>query len=118
MSSLLQFSGKVSRKGVHLQFYQTIPNTADIAGLGPIYKDMPTSGQAVETVVCSQCQKSHPRIFTVARKPKGMFGQWVVFRYNGKDNVPDLSCPIAEFRLPRDAKPVTDEQNTAIWHSA
>src|SRR5262249_36331966 len=114
--SLLQFNGQISKDGVHLQFYQTTPNIQDIAGLGAIYKDKPTSGVPVELVAC-QCGKSHPRIYIAVRKPKGMFGQWVVFRYNGKDQVPDLSCPIAEFSLPKDAKPVSDTDNSQIWHS-
>lgn len=116
MSSLLQFSGQITRRGVTLEFYQTTPNTSDIAGLGPIYADMPTSGKPVEDVACGQCGKSHPRLQIVVRKPSGMFGCWVVFRYNGQENVPDLSTPIATFKLPRDAKPLSDEDNAKYWH--
>lgn len=116
MSSLMQFSGDVQRKGVGLEFYLTTPNTRDIAGLGPIHKDSPTSGDEVELVECAQCKGKHPRLYVAYRKPAGMCGNWGVFRINGKEEVPDLSCPIATFKLPKDAKAMTDEENMIAWH--
>lgn len=108
MSSLMQFQGSSSRKGVHLEFYQTIPN--------PQYPDLPTSGQDAELVVCSTCGRKHPRIYIAVRQPVDMLGCWVRFRINGKLSAPDLSVPIATFKLPRDAKPVSDEENARMWH--
>jgi len=46
-----------------------------------------------------------------------MWGHWVVFQFNGKDQVPDLSCPMPLLTLPRDAKPLTDEESVAHWKS-
>jgi hypothetical protein len=55
------------------------------------------------------------KLYRFYRRPAGMFGVWVVFRYNGKDNVPDLSVPISLHKLPRDAKPLTDEEMRKYW---
>jgi len=114
MSSLLQFNGTVSRRGVDLQLYHTAPNTDDIAGLGSIYADMPTAGHDTDVIYLPGGKKLN-RIWTATRKPKGLFGCWVVFRINGKDAVPDLSCPIATFKLPRDAKPMPIDECIAAW---
>ncbi len=111
MSSLLQFSGEVTRKGVHLRMYRTIPSET------PCHKNCPSSGEPAEPVRCSRCGETHPRLYIAVRKPVGMFGCWVVFRLNGKEEVPDLSVPIAMFKLPRDAKPVSDADNERLWHS-
>jgi hypothetical protein len=45
-----------------------------------------------------------------------MFGHWVTFQYNGELQVPDLSCPQPIFKLPKGAKPLTDEENAELWH--
>ena len=74
-------------------------------------------GEEVEPVPCPTCGKTHPRIHIAIRKPAGTFGCWVVFRYNGEEHVPDLSTPVAVFKLPRDAKPLSDEESNRIWHS-
>lgn len=116
MSSLLQFNGDTSTRGVSLEFYQTTPNMEDVAGHGPLFANMPTSGVPVELVPCNICGKAHERLYVAWRKPAGMFGCWVQFRINGKVEVPDLSVPIATFRLPRDAKPLSDTENSRRWH--
>lgn len=110
MSSLMQFTGQTGRRGVRLEFYQTTPSKEAYAS------DSPICGEPVELVPCAVCGKSHPRLWLAWRKPAGMLGCWVVFRYNGKENVPDLSCPIAEFKIPKDAIPATDEDNGEMWH--
>jgi hypothetical protein len=110
MSSLLQFNGQISKKGVRLEFYHTAPS------LNPLFSDMPSSGQPRELVPCHICNKTHEQLWTTWRKPKGMFGCWVVFRINGKNEVPDLSIPIATFRLPKDAIKLTPEENSNSWH--
>lgn len=112
MTSLLQFNGETSRKGVHLEFYQTTPNME----MGSIFADMATSGYPVEMVPCSVCGKEHERLHIAVRKPAGMWGCWVQFRINGELEVPDLSTPIATFKLPRDAKPLSDKANSERWH--
>jgi len=55
------------------------------------------------------------KLYRIWRKPRGMFGCWVVFQYNGKEQVPDLSIPIAVHKLPRDAEPLTDEEMQRYW---
>jgi len=129
MSSLMQFSGKTGRKGVELQFYQVEPGgfyTAHFTGNwnenGPIYEGKDyhpypeSSCHPVDDVTCIKCGKCHPRLHVAWRKPCGMFGVWVIFRYNGAKNVPDLSVPIALYKLPKDARPLTDSENSVYWH--
>jgi hypothetical protein len=58
---------------------------------------------------------TRPRLYRIYRRPVGMFGCWVVFRYNGREQVPDLSVPIRVLQLPRDATPLTDEEAAAYW---
>lgn len=109
MSSLLQFSGKISSRGVHLQALKMpegYPNNA--RG----YME-----ESEHRYYCPDCHRWHDRIFTFARKPRGMFGCWIVFRWNGEDHVPDLSVPISLDKLPRDARPLSLLESSAIWHS-
>ena len=108
MSSLLQFRGEVTRKGVVLEMYRTREN--------PRYSGSAICGDIIDEVMCPTCQKTHARLYKVTRKPLGMFGCWVVFRWNNETHVPDLSHPIAVFTLPKDAKPVSDEENATMWH--
>jgi len=95
MSSLLQFTGKTGKRGVQLQFTRKDE---------PVYR-------------CSICGGAHQRIYTAWRKPVGMFGCRVVFRYNGEEHVPDLSIPIEVDKLPRGARPRTLIESDRIWHS-
>ena len=110
MSSLMQFRGQTGRRGVRLEFYRVTP-CKRFSTPSPA-----VCGDPVELVTCSICGKEHPRLWRTWRKPAGMMGCWVVFCYNGVENVPDLSCPIAEFRIPKDAIPATDEDNGKMWH--
>jgi len=107
MSSLLQFNGETSKRGVGLQFYHTHGIETDLP---------PIHGNPSEPVMCAICGKTHPRIHVAWRKPVGMFGPWVVFRYHGKENVPDLSCPIAVHVLPKGARAMTDDESNETWH--
>lgn len=104
MSSLLQFNGDVSYRGVGLQFVLRD-------------KEAEWNHAPAEPVPCATCGKDHERIHVAYRKPCGMFGPWVQFRYNGEIHVPDLSIPISVERLPRDAQPLSDEENERMWHS-
>lgn len=100
MSSMLQFDGKVGRRGVRLEFY--------VAWSG--------SGNPADTTLCTRCDRSHPHLWYAWRKPAGIFGCWVQFRYNGETHVPDLSLPIPVFKLPRGAQRMTIEENAEAWH--
>ena len=113
MSSLLQFSGEVARQGVRLEFYKVIGN--------PRYQDADHPQSTVgatdaDPIPCLQCGRPHPRLWRAYRKPVGLCGCWVVFRYNGQENVPDLSIPIAVLTIPKGAVPCTDAENSLLWH--
>lgn len=100
MSSLLQHHGPVSRtRGIGLVAYK-----ADAQGKG------------VEFETCPRCGRQHEVLYVFYRKPAGMFGNWVVFRYLGEEHVPDLSIPIRVPELPRGAKRMTTEQAARYWH--
>lgn len=58
-----------------------------------------------------------PPLYRIFRKPVGMWGCWVEFRYNGEIHVPDLSVPIRVEKLPRDAERLTDEEAAKYWFS-
>lgn len=113
MSSLLQFNGKITRQGVHLQFIHVTPSTKTLNGVEYL-KDTPQCGNTTDGV-CVPGGKFYPRIWTAVRKPAGMFGPWCVFRYNGQENVPDLSVPISVFSLPRDARPLSNQETIKVW---
>ena len=131
MSSLLQFDGDVSSRGVHLQFIQTREGveffrrphfTGTWGSNGPVYEGedihyhTEQTAPYVDLVLCHICGKDHPRIHIAIRKPCGMFGCWVVFRYNGVENVPDLSVPISVFKLPRGARALSGHDSSMVWH--
>lgn len=128
MSSLLQFRGQYSNRGVHLQFCHVTESQKyiereiyPIGAQGPknreyYLKGSETCGDYTDGIFLPG-GKFLPRIWTAPRKPRGMFGCWVVFQYNGKEHVPDLSCPISTFKLPRDAKPLDNEACIKAWQS-
>lgn len=58
-----------------------------------------------------------PKLYRIFRKPTGMWGCWVTFRYNGSEHAPDLSVPIHVEKLPRDAEPLTEEEAKKYWFS-
>lgn len=58
-----------------------------------------------------------PKLYRIFRRPVGMFGCWVEFRYNGETHAPDLSVPIRVEKLPRDAVALTDEESVKYWMS-
>jgi len=111
MSSLLQFNGKVESGKVGLQFtlVRKIPWI-----VGDLHLTKP---EDVDTHICTVCGGSHARIHEAFRKPAGMFGCWVVFRYNGEEHVPDLSIPISVEKLPRDARRLNDTESSQYWHT-
>ncbi len=110
MSSLMQFNGSITRKGVFLQCYQTTPNP------DPILASLESSGDNTDCLYMPG-GKVLPRLWVFPRKPKGMCGCWVVFQFNGSEHVPDLSCPMALFQRPRDARPMTIADTIRTWQS-
>lgn len=100
MSSLLQFKGKISpQKGVGLEFYLVGPN-----------------GEELELDICPICGEKHPRLYRFWRKPAGLFGHWVVFRYLGKEQIPDLSVPLDLERKPRGSEQLPLTESCQCWH--
>ncbi len=100
MSSLLQFDGRVGRRGIELRFVLVDENRN---ALGEFH--------------CDRCGKLHERIYTAWRKPTGTWGPWSVFRYLGEEHVPDLSIPIGVPEAPRGAVRLSDKECCAIWRS-
>lgn len=58
-----------------------------------------------------------PKLYRIFRRPLGMFGCWVTFRYNGETHAPDLSVPTRVEKLPRDAIALTDDEAARYWRS-
>jgi len=110
MSSLMQFTGRIRPGRVGLEFYLT-KKTYPLPSLPGYYQDEP-----VELVECVQCGKKHQQLYRIWRKPAGMCGCWVVFRINGQERVPDLSCPFGLEDKPLDAEKLSAEENAAAWH--
>lgn len=122
MSSILQHHGSTTSKQKHgyveLLFY-LVHKTQDWERYnGPnAYKPNPNS-----TTFCADSEpieirpgKFVPQLYRVWRKPVGMFGHFVVFRYLGEEHVPDLSVPIATFKLPRGAEALTPGEMLKYW---
>lgn len=118
MSSLMQHNGRIDRrKGIELFFYLVEKDVDWETYNGPnAYNPSPDSTTFTKYTELIP-GTSQPVLYRVWRKPCGMFGPWVVFRYNGKKNVPDLSIPIPVFKLPNDAERLTNEETIAYWHS-
>ena len=103
MSSLLQHDGEIVGNKVVLKMYKITK------------KDYNETDS--EPFLCHKCSRYHPILYKVSRRPIGMFGHFVVFRYNGAEHVPDLSIPIAVEKLPKDAKAMSVEDCAKYWHS-
>ena len=113
MTSMLQFNGRTNRfKGVELQFYLVKSVQREYAP-GHSY----TVDEDIERVPCATCGKDHPQLYVAWRKPVGMWGCWVVFRYLGGEHVPDLSIPIAVLKVPKGARKLSLDDNSRIWHT-
>jgi hypothetical protein len=130
MSSLMQFRGTSSSRGVDLQFVQirkvqrVIGEAANV--FGPIDYSRPgftdrgfvmVDEEYTDTFTDPATGRPLPYIWTAPRKPCGMCGCWVVFRYNGEEHVPDLSIPISVEKMPRGAVRLSQEESLKLWHS-
>lgn len=123
MSSLMQFNGKVSKNGVHLQFIQVDIEKGEVVGRHDDAQHEGDPGSAawrwpqyVDLFTCPKCGRQHPYVWIAVRKPRGTFGPWVVFMYNGEEHVPDLSCPISVTKIPRGAVRQSVKECVEIWH--
>lgn len=105
MSSLLRFNGRIDRRGVGLLFMVADDTKTEY---NEIYSD---------TFTCPVCGEKHIRLYEAFRKPRGMWGHWVVFAYNGEEHVPDLSLPIDVERLPKGCRVLSDEECHKYWKS-
>ena len=125
MSSLMQHRGAIRNGKVELLFYLVEKGEHWEKYNGPdAYDPRPDGTTFTNSVELLDLERpngtlaSVEQLYRVWRKPVGMFGCWVVFRYNGEEHVPDLSIPIATFKLPRDAKPLTREECAQYWFSS
>jgi len=119
MSSLLQHHGGMSTDGrkVELLAYLVIKGKDWEKYCGPdSYEPNPESTTFTDPTELIP-GTNLPKLYRFYRRPAGMWGHWVVFRYNGEEHVPDLSCPLSMFKLPRDAKPLTDKESITYWKS-
>jgi len=116
MTSLLQHHGGRSPDGrkVELIIYQIKkgPQWEKYCGPGS-YNPSPESTTFTENV--EEDRQKRSVLYRIYRRPVGLFGPWVIFRYNGVTHTPDLSIPIAVFKLPRDATRLTEEEADNYW---
>jgi hypothetical protein len=112
VSSLLQHHGGHSKRGVELLMYLQREEPWIVGDLTLTRK---VDSEPVRLTRPNGSTTTVPRLYRVFRKPAGMFGCWVVFRWNGKEHVPDLSVPIGVEKLPRDATPLSDSEAANYW---
>lgn len=109
MSSLLQHDGEIRGNRVVLKMYLVKKEKDPASGI--------LREEDAETALCLSCHRPHAVLYKVARRPVGMLGCWVQFRWNGEVHAPDLSIPIRVERLPRDAERMAPAEAAAYWHS-
>jgi len=119
MTSLLQFNGTIDRRGVGLEFIKSTVVKNKVIGFdrGTLETWTTEDKDYDEKHLCTVCGQLHPRMYVAFRKPCGMFGCWVQFRYNGDVHVPDLSIPITVKEYPRDAIRMSDVESSRMWHN-
>ena len=119
MTSLLQFNGTIDRRGVGLEFIKSTVVKNKVIGFdrGTLETWTTEDKDYDEKHLCTVCGQLHPRMYVAFRKPCGMFGCWVQFRYNGEVHVPDLSIPITVKEYPRDAIRMSDVESSHMWHN-
>jgi hypothetical protein len=119
MSSLLQFNGTVDKRGVGLEFIKSTKVKQYFYGLDKqtLEQWVSESKDYDEKHLCTICGQLHPRMYVAFRKPCGMFGCWVQFRYNGEVEVPDLSIPITVKKYPKGAIRMSDVESSRMWHN-
>lgn len=111
MSSLMQFEGKVGRKGVQLIAYLIEWYDRKIRDANGVTELVHHTWRDKELIG----ETKNPALYTFWRKPCDQMGAWVGFRYNGEVHFPDLSIPIRLEKLPRDAERVGDQAALRYW---
>ena len=122
--------------GCQKQFAQRFIGSGDDRRMEVLipYEDRPIGSSAREVSLCQRSRTFDvepvtlrrpngtetvcPKLYRIFRKPAGMFGCWVVFRWGGKEHVPDLSVPIGVDTLPRDAREVPEPEACAYWFAS
>jgi len=117
MSSLMQHDGVCSKDGVRLLCYLVEKGNDWEKYNGPNSYNPSPEGTAFTNYKELIPGTKEPVLYAFYRKPVKMWGCWVVFRYFGKEHAPDLSVPIALFRLPRGAVRLNDEAAKEYWRS-
>jgi len=119
MSSLLQFNGTIDKRGVGLEFIKSTKVKRYVYGFDSQTLETWTteSTDYDEKHLCTVCGQLHPRMYVAFRKPCGMFGCWVEFRYHGEVQVPDLSIPITVQEYPKGAIRMDDVESSRMWHN-
>ena len=121
MSSILQHRGRVIQRGVELLMYKTYKveeiSFYDVPYQEELRESSITFDEHAQVFNCHKCKGTHPVLYRIWRKPVGKWGNWVVFRWNNKEHVPDLSLPIGVEELPRDAKRLSYQEMEDVWHS-
>jgi hypothetical protein len=110
MSSLLQHHGGRSKRGIELLMYLVRQEPIGETGVMGNVDAEPVKLQRPDGSFATV-----PKLYRIYRKPAGTFGCWVVFRWNGEEHIPDLSCPIDVQTLPRDATSLTHDEAAAYW---
>jgi hypothetical protein len=101
MTSLLQHHGTMDReRGVELLLY--LCTKTEYGSL---------------TVPVELDEDEQPVLYRIWRMPAGIWGCWVLFRYHGKENAPDLSVPIRMESLPKGAERLTLDESRKYWKS-
>ena len=119
MSSLLQHHRGVESNGkVQLLAYQVEKTEKWYKYNGP-ESNSPSPDSTTFTDNADLTEDGYPFLWEFYRKPKGMWGNWVVFRWNNEDHVPDLSVPMSmfDFQMPRDARKLSAEESAKHWKS-
>ena len=119
MSSLLQFNGVIDKRGVGLEFIKSTIVKQKVIGFdrGTLETWTTDDTDYDEKHVCTVCGQLHPRMYVAFRKPCGMWGCWVKFRYGGEVNAPDLSIPITVKEYPKGAIRMSDVESSRMWHN-
>lgn len=119
MTSLLQFNGMIDKRGVGLEFIKSTVVKNKVIGFdrGTLETWTTEDKDYDEKHLCTVCGQLHPRMYVAFRKPVGMFGCWVQFRYGGEVHVPDLSIPITVKEYPKGAIRMSDVESSRMWHN-
>lgn len=95
--------------------YKLLPNESNSCYVSSSYGTV--DAEEIELTRPNKSIAKLPKLYRIWRTPVDMFGCWVRFKWDGKLHAPDLSVPISVYKLPEDAKPLTDEEAAQYWFS-